>query len=252
MKIKKFNCKKRIIAIIGVVLILCINVAMIVPAYAHDGTAWYIYFVDSVNDRQYQVEVNMLDDSYYIRIDMDSTTGTIKIWSWAYGLSEAQKELVYEFYYVTGVTYNIDAYNDGDSEVLGTLGYGSSDTYITGVIGRQNPYVNVIIEYTSANYGIDQYGSGVNYGKNQGRQEVINDPNEYGLYTSQQYQEALNGNANNTDIIVGLANVGLSSIFTYFTYFVNQTGIFGVSLAGIVITCVIILLVYTIFKIVKG
>lgn len=315
--------KKRLIYILCAFAVVG---AVILPCFAADGQAYILYIADESIGTTYSqpIEINSLNDYLYVYANYDSTTRQVTIYAsdsfnaapYSTGAYMIYTIQLAQYYYADiDITRGNGEYHDyigygyvTTRMIFDTTNYQSIDfTYIVVSIATdysyQDGYTNGYNEghldgydygqeqvinnpeqynlYTQAQYNAAQsssYASGIQVGQN----NVINNPNNYGLYNQQQYidygntrfNEGYNqANANNgysqTDIenaynqglqqgeynnktLVGIGNVIVSGIGNVFTQFVEQTGIFGVTIASILATAIIILIVYLIFKAVKG
>lgn len=178
---KKRN--KRILYIIMATIVLAIA---IVPSFAADGQSYQIYVHDEhVNVSLINpIEVNTLDDNQYLITRYDTSTYNMIIYqspNISNGPSATGSIIVYQIqlpqYYKAVITYN-----RGNTEILYTMGYTGESSYTINTIGdTSTEYTYIEIELINGNpYNFDN-------GIIEGRNQVINNPNDYNLYTSTQY-----------------------------------------------------------------
>lgn len=224
------------------------NVSQIVFFYEPSDSSLYIEL--GVHDATTTYFITYMPSTYHCDINFSA--------------GQTQSPPVIEIYNETGhysASYSLDLNTNLDTIYVQLQMYNGSNAVYT------------IAEYQA--YGVSRFNDGEAYGI----AEVQTNPNNYSLWSNQDYLDygeaeydrgylaGSSGSVPSDDIgyakgyedglkdgktFVGTINVMLTNMYRVFMNFINSTGIFGISLISIIVTAFIVLIVYLIFKAVRS
>lgn len=217
------------------------DTTIVYQTFVPNGVAYNIGFItDQGNDLDHIYTQSSTDYQYSYSVPSNATSIELDV---DIGNSAAGG---YDQGYSDGVQYVQDhpeqyhLYTQNQYNGYGYQQYLSGISYV-----RNNPHTYQL--KTDAEYnewGDTRFNDGYKDGYKDGQKAASEPGHSY----NDGYQDGLKDGKT----FVGTTNVVLSNIFNVFTNFVNNTGIFGVTLISILVTGIIIIIVYVIFKAVRS
>lgn len=265
--------KNRNTAYIFIALILLL--ITIIPSFAYNPRNIIVTYVNTNvanTTNTFTMECNVTNVNYCEMIMTDSLN--------IYLGQENNTQLVFSMPVYRQQYFSVSIYASGDDGISGTIGYGDNmETYYSGSLtpDAQHQDINInIVCYLPTFITAEELDSQNEASYQAGLQMVKDNPLLFGLVSEQDmlqygrqefsrgvqngsegeyqrgYEEGLERGHKDSATLKGVLNVGLSGLWTSFTEFVSNTGIFGISLISILVSGVIILIVFVIFKIVRS
>jgi len=263
--------QKKLLAVISIIIILTINTLPIIAANVSGIGLINIY--DGQVSSQIELSITQNYNILQIRYDTSDSMLYIEI-----GQMD-QLDIIYSMY------FSNKTYADIQLEINNNIVFGqinpSYELYSVSAGAGASPdeygfTINITIYGGNKEYSQDELNQ---YGNSQydlGQQSILSNPSAYGLYTEQQkneygqreyergqksgiitgaslteaeaYNLGLEQGHKDSATLKGVANVFLSNIYNTFVNITSKSGIFGTTLISILITGVIVLIVYFIFK----
>jgi len=264
--------KKLIYGISAIIIII----GTIIPSFALQGIA-QITTVDLSSNISNTQEISIDGNYNILQVRLDTSTNHLIIETL---VQDQQIQELYSIYmpelYIANIELEINSSTTKFGQINKELGLLSVDTSIANSPSEYGCYINIELLPGSKLY---TYEDLISYGQTQyelGQQYAIGNPNAYSLWTQEQYLEygnqkyaqgqlrgielaensnysqgytdGLNQGHKDAGTIKGIANIAITGIYNVFTNITGSTSIFGVTLISVIVSALIILIIYFIFK----
>lgn len=273
--------KKRNKRILYIVMATIVLAFAIVPSFAANDVT--VIVTVNNNNASYSRYYSFTGDITNIQYSYDSSTDLLNI---TITTNQLENEVVYYAVIPNNTAYVLETEHSEGTD--GEYTYTVRDTNYTHniTIPSDTLYIEINVSIVSGGNTYEQgYEAGLTAGITQGIETVQRAPWNYDLYTEaqylsygrsefnrgynsgiagaitqqqyeaygqQKYADGLERGHKDAKTLVGIANVGMTGIVTTFQQFVNNAGVWGITLASVIVTGIIVLIVYFVFKAVRG